>query len=730
MLFKEYQLYNQLLFLTFTEDSADCAKNLCIIFLVVNFGIDYADEHCWNKILELYKNLPEQKKKISLYDLKKIYEGARQEDAASSLLAFSVLQNYLLENTFGILDSGMRKYLTLIIDDIHKIPEKYGVVFSDFIKEFCQNHLHDKLLLAGREHEFSSTTLDETVQLFSKKTYYLGSLSLDDKIKSLEYNFTFIKNPEYYSQILNKCTSTMLFCVLLRKIKKFVEKRGENEPELQMQLSQIFKQIGKEDVALAQDEFLYYKDDFSILFLIYAYQTGLNIQLFKDEKDSYILSRIHQLIKMGIIEKQGNYIFPAHDVYQNVFEKICKTSLFSSEKEKAADFLFNHLENAYIDKFKALPVLLILGEKYKEEYLDESIALVYFYYQSTEYGKMNLLCEKIIQQKYPHPDSDEWDKEKLWLHYLYADCLDHCGSLQESKKYFLMVCENGLSQMEDDSMDFLWDAKAQIFNIRYAMLDTACLLEEIDDFLDKNVNKIKSNHTFSFETAYLNSLNRRMVITFLMDNYDEAFSIAEKYERLSCELNNESHKAYYYIDYARGIYYQNPIKALDYMNTAYKKFLNLPNEKRRLIDTESELRYLECIIEHKEIKWLDKVSESINQNGYTHMYINSLLKRAAVRIRQGDLQIAQNLLLKISTIFDLEQFPRVKLLFSNLMSAIYFMQDNVPLMRKYIKIQNELATNIGKSYQNLKDINALKTKRADFNCMPGNDYFPLETRLW
>ena len=58
------------------------------------------------------------------------------------------------------------------------------------------------------------------------------------------------------------------------------------------------------------------------------------------------------------------------------------------------------------------------------------------------------------------------------------------------------------------------------------------------------------------------------------------------------------------------------------------------------------------------------------------------------------------------------------------------MQDNVPLMRKYIKIQNELATNIGKSYQNLKDINALKTKRADFNCMPGNDYFPLETRLW
>ena len=56
------------------------------------------------------------------------------------------------------------------------------------------------------------------------------------------------------------------------------------------------------------------------------------------------------------------------------------------------------------------------------------------------------------------------------------------------------------------------------------------------------------------------------------------------------------------------------------------------------------------------------------------MYVHTLLKRAAVRICNGELDIAQNLLNRILSIIDLEQFTRTKMLFCNLMSSIYFLQ--------------------------------------------------------
>ena len=260
-----------------------------------------------------------------------------------------------------------------------------------------------------------------------------------------------------------------------------------------------------------------------------------------------------------------------------------------------------------------------LSENYKDRYINESIALINSYYKHTEYGKMNLLCEKIIKLKYSNNETSGWDKEKLWLYYLYADCLDHCGSLKKSLEIFLVVYDQGLAQMEDNMIDFIWDAKAQIFNIRYALLDVNGLLEEIDNFLMQNVAIIQRKHTALFEIAYLNSLNRRIMVTLLLDRYEEAIFYKKTYKELATKLKNNNHIAYYYIDYARGIYHINPQKALVYMKIAYNNFLDLPNEKRRLIDTKSELRYLECVIDHKDISLLEEISEEIHEKGYTHM---------------------------------------------------------------------------------------------------------------
>lgn len=727
MLLKEPRLFNRLLYLTFSTDDAECARNICILFLALNFGIDFAEPSCWHELLQLYLNQSEEDIIMTESELQEIYAGSQKDNAGASLVGFEKIKKFSKKNGLQLLKTGVRKYIIFILDDIHKVPINIGDFLGDFINRFNDESWNDKILFAGREHEFQSETLSDVISITSNNKYKLSSPTLNEKKQSLQMNFPFIKDVDFFSSTLNRCQSTMVFCILLRQIYSFIEKNGHDELKLQIRLASMFEEMKKENISIEYQDFLFYKKYFGIIFLIYAYRSGININFFKEIRMDAI-DTIRNLVKAGILEEQENYIFPAHDSYQEVFERICQSSQFSREKRFAANLLYQSINSDYIDKFKALPVLLILDNSYNDRYIEESLNLVESYYKTTEFGKMNLLCERIIQKKYPYDEENYWNKEKLWLFYLYVECLDHCGSLQHSQECFENVYDNGLTQITDDSLDFVFDAKAQIFNIRYALLDTDNLLTDIDTFLKKYFYKTKQKHSEFFEKAFLNALNRRMVISLLLDKYEQAQKVAEAYKKLSHNLGNNSHQAFYYIDYARGNYHRNPMMSLEFMKKAYSEFSLLPNEKRRLIDSKSEMQFLECVVKGKDTTELDKTSEEIIQNGYIHMYVHTLLKRVAVRICSGELDVAQNLLNRILTIIDLEQFTRTKMLFCNLMSAIYFLRNNTKKMEEYIDLQNKLAKNIGTSYRN--DRNVDKLKRVAFNFSNGEDYFPIETRLW
>lgn len=727
MLSHEYKLYNQTLFLTFTGAMEDCARNICTLFLAVNFGTEFSDKYYWNEISKFYNRIPESEKTMMMSELQKIYDGTQKNDSAASMLAVQYIEKFLLKYNLSLLNSGIHQYLILICDDIHKVPIKFQKVMILFIKKFCKEKKHSYLIFSGREYEFKSKQFNQIVKNIASKSFKLKIPSLTERKQSLHINFNFIRDIEYYSGILNKCNSTMLLCILFRRINKFIKTNGENEALLQIQIAKIYKQICLNTHQLDWDEFMFYSKDFNIIFPIYFYQSGLNINIFNSAKDR---EKIHYLFEAGIIDIQGEYLFPSHDIYRNIFEKLCNTSKYNNIKKKTATFFYNNLNNEYIDQYKVLPILIMLDPQNKELYLENSICLIKEYYDRTEYGKMNLLCEKIVKTKYSDIDNGTWTKDKLWLFYLYADCLDHCGSLYKSREYFSLVFDNGYTLMENNSFDFIWDAKAQIFNIQYYLLEIRGLALDINIFLYDNFSKIKNVHSMEFEVAYLNSLNRRMMVAFLSDEYEVAESISETYKNLAIELHNNNHQAYYYIDYARGLYHCNPYYAFSLMKSALNKFSKIPSEKRRLLDAESEYAYLNCILNNGNIEKLEEISERIASNGYIHIYANTLLKRAAIRILKDDLLIARNLLLKISLIIELEDFPRTRLLFSNLMAAICFLEGDNITANQHIKIQNKLAEQIGKSYQIFISLTNISERKVKFNYNEGIDFFPLETRLW
>lgn len=725
LLYKEYKLYNQLSFSSFSYNESDCAKIICSIFLIANFGIDYFEEEYWKKITELYSNFSEEKKKLSVQDLQNIYNGATLEDTTASILGYEIVKKHILKNGFTIFYMGFKKYITFIFDDIHKLPEEQGKILAIFIKEFCTLSSNSKILLATRKYEIKNKILEENINTYSNTPYYLSAPTITEKITSLQNNFPFISNVTYYFSIVKKCHSTMLFCILLKKIAQFVSQIGEKEADLQIKISEIYNQSIQDDVTIDFQEFHFYQKDFPIIFLVYAYGTKINLEFFKEIG---LLEKIYKLIHVGIFQEQGNYISAAHDVYVDVFNKIKVSDLYKAEKEDAANILYNHLENKYIDKVRALSVLLLLNPQYDNRCLEESVEIIKKYYESTEYGKMNFLCEQVIQKKYPIINNNIWNYEKLWLLYLYADCLDHCGSLQKSITYFELICDNGFPIMEDDTLDFLWDAKAQIFHLKFALFKTKGLSQEINIFLKNTYYKIVMKHTSKLEAAYLNALNRRMVLALLLDDYQNSKIIAKSYWNLSNGLKNKSHIAYCFIDYARGIYHCNPHMALTLMQEAYERFSKIDYEKRRLIDSESEIYFLKCLLENDTMEKLDTCSKRILDNGYKNMYLHTVLKRSALRLYRGEILIAQNLLQKITDLIELEQFPRVQLLFCNLMSAIHFVQKDYTTMKRYIQIQNALAQTIGDSYKNSCDWE--NVKYIDFNFHEGQNYFPIETRLW
>lgn len=726
---KEHDLYNQIIFLPFTEDVDVCAQNICSLFLCVNFGVNFDKKDYWDNICKIYNNIPDNRKTLLLPELKEIYDGAQKNSSADSLLAVRYIKKHFTETGISLLETGIQKYIVIIIDDVHKIPKDYEELFTSFIDEFCNNDSYGTIIMSGRRCEFNSKKIYSAINEKANFVFNLNAPKISERKQSLSYNFPFIKNIDYFSGVLEKCNSTMLLCILLRKIKQLTDLEGTSELLLQIKIRKLYNEICSNSNSIDIDEFLFYSTDFDIIFPIYAYKSGLHICFFECF-NSQVTERIYKLIDAGIIDIQDEYLIPSHDVYQNVFERLCKSPKYDSFKDKTAELFYQQINSVYIDKYKTLYVLLGFGEKYKHKFLEESKELLTLYYQNTEYGKIALLCEKIVSIQYPNIESSPWNKDKLWLMYLYADCLDHCGSLQKSKEYFELVYENGLMVIEDNSIDYIWDAKAQLFNIQYYLLETKGLTDAIDSFLLQNRYKIESEHTIQFETAYLNSLNRRMMVSFLLDRKDDVIHFSSKYYDLSRKLNNNNHIAYYFIDYARGIYNTNPNKALKYMNKAVELLKKLPSEKRRLMDAESEIHYLEFIVLEKSINLLEDVSEQIHQNGYTHMYVNSLLKRAALRIYSGDLFIAKNLLLKINLIFDIEKYPRTKLLFCNLMGGICFLEHQDDLVYEYNDLQNKIAKHIGNSYKAVLSSTDFQQRKVTFNFVKDANAYPLETRLW
>lgn len=709
--------------LSFFDDEKDCACTICNLFLTINFGSDYKLKGFSDT---LYKCT---NKKMPKNILKQIFLGSDTGNVFEAETSCNYLIDYMVNkrNKANILPNSLCYKSIILIDDIHKTPNKYYELLKCIITNFLENNSNSFMLTACRKNEFNSYNLQDFLIKKRNESKELKEMKFYEKKFSLKANFKFINQDKYIDKALEKCNSTFLFINLLCKINFFKENYGENEIELNKHIFKIMSDIINSSKDYYKNDFLSNEKFFDIIYPVYSFDSGINKSfLLKIENSA---QKIELLCKKNIIKIENDFIYPSHDIFREVFNDIYEMEKYYKYKEDLIKICHENY-NSTLDKYKLIYVLLKFSDAKNTRTIEIAEKMVEDFFCNTEYGKLYVLIDWVLKVKNINIYSliDNYDDLKLL--YICADTYDHMGLLKQADEIFKYVYICG-KEISDNPPGFVFDSKAQIFNLEFACLRCRNTILNIDEFLIENEEFFLKTTDNTVTNARLVAINRKMVIELCLDNINAANKTYIEYNTLINEKGDKNHEAYILIDYARGIYHADIKSAYSKMSLANKLFKKIPEQKRRQIDSDIELAFLEFIIKNKGIENLISASEKAYDDGFSQIYKHSLLKIAACQIVLGNIIDAENTLSKFVDKYDILDGSNIRsaMIFYELNSALSFLKGRIDDSLNYQKMKNEIASKIGISYINKNKINEITCRLVSFNCYD-NDCYSIDTRIW
>lgn len=276
-----------------------------------------------------------------------------------------------------------------------------------------------------------------------------------------------------------------------------------------------------------------------------------------------------------------------------------------------------------------------------------------------------------------YQDDNIDEKQKIDDMYKEADELNHCGSIIKSKIVFEKVANLALKTNDETILKKGIEALTEVYNIRFWLLDVNDLEAEINKtineyFINQKVETMRGRELY----PYYNCLNRKMVVQYLLNQYEEA---EITFQEILTKIVLDNYIAFAYMDSARGLYNKDIYSAYDRIKIAanyLEKLFISGNEIRRYYDCLIEKAYIEFIIEKNEnkklkIEHLKSAIYDAQKYGYTSIVEKSYFKLAASYLVLGDLEKAKEYLDKIANNTYFEELPRNQLMYNELMKGYY-----------------------------------------------------------
>lgn len=711
-IYEELNTNNNILMFSFVGNEYLDMKSLIQILLFFNIGnvFDYDKQLLNSQIDTLHDN--EQKIYFS-----RLIEGYFEspESCVNYLNAKSKLKRFNL-----LYPSNSRVKQIILIDDMHKLDEELLDIFKSFLEQFLKQQNNQVIIFAAREY-YRNFTIDS--QIFHQdwiKPYCLDGLTKIDKLNTINYYLPFSGDINF-----NRATDDLIiFSNILSDNIQQLDNRNEHI-SISAKLARSFENPKIVNTFLYKEQLNQLTDYHDIIEFVYYIYFGIEystlIQLFLHEKVNFLIER-------RIFKRIGRNIYPYHDYYVKAF----------FENHEVSDNTINVIKKMYStcenDNLKFLYLSLLVRSSYNVccQIEGEAHELEYHFFKITDYYKAYILAKAFEQ----YINFDELlSFQEIYDLFILAVSSGYFMEPKEVKEQYNKVIKYGHTLEKNPSiLGMILRAQSEIVNIDYWELNLDGLNESIDRII-KHFPSTTVDSPDDLICAYLNLLNRKMVLQLLFEKYNQAENIFNENISRIYNLDKPEYIGYLYMDYAKGMYNCNLDKALEYMQMAKKIFEDLGTEYRRLLDCNCEVAYLKCLIDKKlDLFELEYTADLLNKSHFVELYSKAKLKIAALKMVRGQYsaeEIKQELYLS-EYVLDYSFTGRIAILYKMVKNAFCIYAGETNRQSTLSTDEKKKIYTMGLDYQRVWEHNSNGIKRKiEFM---SHEYLPdtyfLDTRIW
>lgn len=569
---------------------------LCKIVLYLNFGniflyTNMNDSSSRNDLRNIAINA-NLGNKLSNDELGCLIDGCYDTVSAMTIINSLVLKCRRNPNTIIVSTINNKISKLLLIDDIQYLNELQYELIAILCNQCERVKKKITIILSGTKGKFDTEVQEKDFSNLSINTFSLNGLSSMDKLVSMKNLVSGVKNNDI--EIVNSIIpeSPLLAYEILHNIK------------LLSNISNIFEVIKNynhsiEGNAIFQNKFNNLnKIQLAILDIIYMFKLGINysyITAYYNASNINIKACIEKLEKERLITKKGNYIRPYHDYCTISYLKFRKGKIYNYT---TAAFLEYLLSKNYPDENLLISNLIKCGKKYYNKYKKQIDSIINTSIHTTNFGMALYYCEYYYNSLI-NKDENAYSKRELYLLYLYADCLVHCGKNNQAEKIFEWLCKitstNTVENVESKASllnQWFWHMKLDTL-----IADSCVLQDSIEKIISSDLNKDEYARIAKAEDS---CYNRRMVTQLLLDDYESAKRTYEiRLKKLAKTHSVENFKkisATIIMDYARGISYYSPKSAYRIIRVAEKYYsCDFDSQYRRAVLCKIDKLVLLCI---------------------------------------------------------------------------------------------------------------------------------------
>jgi hypothetical protein len=701
----------------FTENPSTNAQSLCRALLFMTFGT----------ALE-FDGLKDALARVQTEDITSLLVSQLLEGSASPQRASEVISNLMRGDDLGPMFTRYPRgdSKILVLDDVHKADSATLAILNRLLSEFAQSDNRTLLILSSREAR-------EDLLADAIAPSLIADISVDPITnRDIEETLRDIVGTER-GKLLSEDASPAISNVLeLRHLAEYLRAEGAVLRDLQVpDFMRRCRELLRDTTVASIAGRLRTPVEQLCADAVFIAEGGISARFAEEHFGGGLVER---LVESGLVRKtvgESPVLFPAHDLLKDAY--LARRNVYSRE---LGDLLDHYMRRHPERRVDLLGHLCRCGAGWRSRYLSDAIEMRDDLVSQSRFGAARALAETLYDLVVQHGREKIGLDEPQYLQTLFAhaDCTNHTRSARLGLELFgevLAKSEECLPSAKRYA--FAAQAKSEMFNARFWLMDHNGLVDEIDGFV-KSLDSLPSivMSEWRVREARFTALNRKMMVQFVLDQTEAAEQTFKSTIALAKEQNDLPNWAHLLMDKGKSLYLANPKDALDLLEGARAIYSSVNSEHRRLSVCSSQTAFLKIVLGGGHVAELELAAEQLRVHGYTSEYTNALLELAAVNLCAGRQQEAVENLVKLDRRTSKLENPRRYFLYLHLKAVMSALIGDTGKAAQLNDEYTQCLTGLGPSYMKvaLHNTRLRDCDKVSWAHIGGANNLWIDNRLW